>query len=295
MGKGVSATVYEVEWEGRKVAKKVFDGLNVPHFEREVHILKGLEHPNIISLLHSGKEKANCYVLMDLMDADLLWYMRGITSNQNSNDSLPFNVPEALHIMLQIARGMKYLHENKIVHRDLKTGNILVKRVPRSESEIGLVAKVCDFGLAIIKDNSMTDSNLEPNTGTYRWIAPELIKFHDNYGRESGPLARLFAKMISMLLPPKRTMKLPFKCDVYSFAMVCYEILTGSVPFPDISSAIEVKRRVQKGKRPELPSHCPPELKALIERCWRHDPKERPKFGEICEELERLQVPLPQI
>jgi hypothetical protein len=70
--------------------------------------------------------------------------------------------------------------------------------------------------------------------------------------------------------------------------MVCYEILTGYVPFHEEGVERIVKEKVVNGERPSLPQHCPPLLKALIEKCWIQEPEERPSFAMICSELKYL-------
>jgi len=270
LGRGASATVYKVSRFGRWVAKKVFFGLDHPEFENEVSILKPLSNPNIMSLLDSGKEKDSCYILMELMDCDLLQLLERLL--EQNCDSFPFTIAEAVDIMLQLAEGMKYLHENKIVHGDLKSPNILIKIL---ENEC-VDARVGDFGLAKTNKKSRTYSDQEYNLGTDRWMAPELIKFPSRGGDQVN--APGFEKPL----------KYPYKIDVHSFAVICSEILTGERPFPTIGSSKEVKQKVLNGDRPDLPDHCPKRLKYLIERCWDEDPSKRPTFAEICKELKQI-------
>ncbi|KAG0623936.1 hypothetical protein M758_3G212600 [Ceratodon purpureus] len=82
--------------------------------------------------------------------------------------------------------------------------------------------------------------------------------------------------------------KYKFKCDIYSFAMVCYEILTGDLPFKDEAKPSIVKKMVLKGERPKLPPYCPSVLKTLIQECWSSKPEDRPTFGIICSRLKYL-------
>ena len=165
------------------------------------------------------------------------------------------------------------MHEKRIVHHDLKSLNILVKCVMRTELtglEFEYVqAKVSDFGLSKTKETSTRYSNQTPNTGTTRWMAPEVM-ISNSKGKPSYP----------------------FKADVYSFAMVCYEVLTGLVPFHDIKVGA-MKQRILAGEplqeHLKLPSGCPQKLKSLIYKCWSLDAEERPCFGEICEVLREVQ------
>jgi serine/threonine protein kinase len=85
-------------------------------------------------------------------------------------------------------------------------------------------------------------------------------------------------------MEPSDPRALPFKADVYSFAIVCSEILTGKQPFPDVRLGRLIEH-IRDGGRPELPDGCPRRLVSLIERCWELEPRRRPDFPEICREL----------
>jgi hypothetical protein len=274
IGKGTAATVHKATWLGIPVAKKTFQGHDNPDFIQEVGILGRLCHPNITSMFCCAKDKRSCAIIMELMDGDLYALMQ--RRLDGSNSSYPFPILEAVDIMLQIGEGVNYLHNQKIVHRDLKSLNILVKMVKARGVEIEYVhAKVADFGISKTKESSVRYSNQTFNRGTYRWMAPEVINL--SVGGQEGDL---HAK--------KEMEKYPFKCDVYSFAMVCYEILTGYEPFHEETSPTIIKQKVLKGERPSLPDQCPPLLKALIMQCWTQEPKERPSFPFICSRLKYL-------
>ena len=90
-------------------------------------------------------------------------------------------------------------------------------------------------------------------TGSYRWMAPEVIR-HEPYG--TG-------------------------CDVYSFGVLCWEMLSYSTPFPQLT-VFEVALSVAtKGMRPEIPAHAPTELVDLIEECWQQQALLRPSFAKV--------------
>ena len=218
----------------------------------------------------------SCSIIMELMDEDLYELMQKRCESRcdGNPECPPFTIFEAVDIMLQVGEGMNYLHTLKpsIVHRDLKSSNILVKCVNVSDWESGYVqAKVTDFGLSKTKDSSTRYSHQTWNAGTHQWMAPEVINF------ESGSLKSNLSGMP----------RYPHKCDVYSFAMVCYEILTGDIPFPNFFPS-DVKKMVKKGQRPILPNHCPNKLKDLIHKCWHQDPTKRPSFDVISIELKYL-------
>ena len=147
---------------------------------------------------------------------------------------------------------MEFLHafEPPILHRDLKSPNILVSNGIGSRLAIG------DFGLARYQALD-TSKAMTAETGSYRWMAPEVIR-HEVYDK---------------------------RCDVYSFAMVMVELLTFRFPFNGIEVSLtpmEVVTAVAiEDMKPELPSSCPTPIHRLVERCWSRDPNVRPSFAEI--------------
>ncbi|KAG0625084.1 hypothetical protein M758_2G026500 [Ceratodon purpureus] len=274
LGKGSFGTVHKARWFGAEVAKKVLHEPSMSDFVQEVTILDGLRHPNIVSLLGYMTDLHNSCMIMELMDGDLHSLMAK-RMKQGGFSSTPFSISEALDIMLQVAEGLFFLHEKRIVHRDLKSQNILMKCVKAMEVNVTyLHAKVADFGLSKTKENSMTYSYQSQNKGTSRWMAPELIKIVNCQGELDMPLG-------------EDQLKYPFKSDIYSFAMLCYEIMTGDIPFSTLSPK-EAKSKVLSGGRPQLPDQCPDRLKALIEACWSSEPSKRPGFGDVCAELKHL-------
>ncbi|KAG0598587.1 hypothetical protein M758_12G086300 [Ceratodon purpureus] len=278
LGKGAAATVNRAYWMGGEAAIKTFFGPDNNDFKKEVAILRKLSHPNIISLLCSNADERSCSIVVELMDGDLSSLMHKRFLEGLGNQESPFDIMEGVDIMLQVGGGMQYLHDMKIVHRDLKSMNILVRCVGAQEIEY-VVAKVADFGLSKTKERSMTYSNQTLNLGTTRWMAPEMIQ---SFNAESE---------VEMSESKATVMNYPFKSDIYSFGMLCFEILTGHVPFSDVPAG-SVRKLVVSGGRPPLPSQCPPLLKSLIERCWNQDPSKRPSFGEICAELRHLKCEL---
>ncbi|KAG0597872.1 hypothetical protein M758_12G027000 [Ceratodon purpureus] len=272
LGSGSFGDVHKMNWLGFEVARKTFHGSSAPDFEREVQTLEGLCHPNIVSLLGYTRDTRKCYMIMELMDEDLFSLMH--ERLEGGNGGPPFSISEALHMLLQVAEGVLFLHEKQIVHRDLKSRNILVKRMKATEVGIMNVhVKVADFGLSRTKEKSRTYSTQTLNQGTARWMAPEMIKLMNEDGHVESHREHL--------------LKYPFKVDVYSFGMLCFEILTGDMPFQGLTLR-EVKRKVLRGERPQLPNDIPERLRSLIEACWSPKSDERPRFDYICAELRHL-------
>ncbi|MBA0595340.1 hypothetical protein Goarm_009035 [Gossypium armourianum] len=109
-------------------------------------------------------------------------------------------------------------------------------------------------------------------TGTYRWMAPEL------------------SDILSALGPWKVIEHKPYdhKADVFSFGVVLWEMLTGKLPYENLTPLQAAVGVVQKGLRPVIPQHTRPKFVELLERCWQQDPSLRPEFSEITNLLEDL-------
>jgi serine/threonine protein kinase len=193
----------------------------------------------------------------------------------SSCDFLPFPIFEAIDIMLQIGEGVNYIHNQGIVHMDLKSKTILVKGMEGNDSKNAYVhAKIANFGLPETEAKSSKYPHMINNVETNRWMAPKIIKFIEG-GEESSSM--------NIEIPSH-----PLRCDIYCFGMVCFEILTGDVPFSTIDSSKEVKKHIIQGEHPKFREDCPPILKDLIERCWSWNPKEHPSFAIICLEMKYL-------
>jgi hypothetical protein len=284
IGKGGSASVHKVVWLGKHFAEKCFFGPENKHFQEEASLLAGLSHPNILPLFCFVTRAHSCSLVTELMDGDLHELMRKRLEN-NEIQGVPFKLLEAIDIMLQVAEGMHYLHQKKVVHRDLKSMNILVN----CDGHDGHVyAKVADFGLSKTKKSSCTYSKLTMDQGTTQWMAPELFSNFD----QSVPTQVCQETQHPSLSNEQISKKYPFKVDIYSFGMVCYEILTGNIPFHNHTSMTELRKEIKDGLRPNLPEECPQQLSKLIQECYHSDPATRPSFFEICVKLRHIMCSL---
>ncbi len=147
----------------------------------------------------------------------------------------------------EAAEGIRYLHQQKTAHKDVKSSNFLI-----SSDD---VLKLCDFGTVGNVDNTM---KTEHRKGTVRWMAPEVIE-----------------KEIRST-----------KSDVYSYGIVTWEICSREVPFAKLQTRKEIMDAVIEGKRPKIPRNCPNILRKIMESCWQEDYQDRPTMDEVVEMLE---------
>ena len=147
---------------------------------------------------------------------------------------------EYLPIALDVAKGMAYLHSRNVIHRDLKPSNILLTRDHR--------AKIADFGMSVAN----TGQELTAETGTYRYMAPEVIR-HESYSSNA---------------------------DVYSFGVCLWQLVTREVPFASMTP-IQAAYSVAEGRRPVIPESTPNRLKEIITACWDQDAGRRPSCTYI--------------
>ncbi|XP_020689922.1 uncharacterized protein LOC110104951 isoform X1 [Dendrobium catenatum] len=255
----------EVQWMGESFAlRHCFCDSN--SMSAEISLLTSVMHPNVLNYMYvfSDDERKEHFVLMELMNKDLGRYIKEISSARRR---VPFPLLVAVDIMIQIARGMEYLHSKKLYHGDLNPSNILVRS--RSHSSDGyLHVKITGFGQSGTK--SWKQSSQSSNqTDKYHciWYAPEVLAEQERS-------------------PRSQSAKFTEKADVYSFAMICFELLAGKIPFEDDHlQGDRMSRNIRAGERPLFPSQSPKYLTNLTKKCWHDDPSQRPSFSSICRVL----------
>jgi mitogen-activated protein kinase kinase kinase 7 len=151
----------------------------------------------------------------------------------------------------QCAEGVAYLHAmspKALIHRDLKPLNLLLV-------EGGTVLKICDFGTVTDKTTLMTN-----NKGSARWMAPEVFE-GDTYTE---------------------------KCDVFSWGIILWEIVSRQQPFKEFENPLTVLWKVHNGQRPPLVEGCPKPIENLMTACWAPVPAKRPAMSTVVEIMRKL-------
>jgi len=165
---------------------------------------------------------------------------------------LPFD--KIKQYAIDIATGMNYLHLSTppIIHRDLKSLNILL-------DEYHNHCKITDFGMSKIRYEE-EQVNTVGSIGTPIWMAPELMR-GEKYNE---------------------------KIDVYSFGIMLYEMIANELPFKELNQMQLLMEVAVKNQRPNLTVTCSAPLHTLMTNCWDENPKNRPSFQQIIEILRAL-------
>ncbi|KAF9686665.1 hypothetical protein SADUNF_Sadunf02G0013000 [Salix dunnii] len=259
---GSSGDLYKGTFCSQDVAIKVLRGEHLDdklqrEFYQEVLIMRKVRHKNIVQFIGSCNRPPSLCIVTEFMSGgsmyDFLHKQKG-----------SLNLQSLLRVAIDVSKGMNCLHQNHIIHRDLKSANLLM-------DENGVV-KVADFGVARVQDQSGV---MTAETGTYRWMAPEISLTY-------APLVFDAYKVIEHEL-------YDHKADVFSFGIVLWELLTGKLPYEHLSPLQAAVGVLQQGLRPSIPSHSHPELADLLKRCWQREPFLRPEFSEILELLQKLE------
>ncbi|EPS65163.1 hypothetical protein M569_09615 [Genlisea aurea] len=219
IARGTFGTVHRGTYDGQDVAVKLLDwgeegqraraeiGSLRAAFAQEVSVWHKLDHPNVTKFigasmdgsdLISQRENNNLDIPRSVCCVVVEYLPGGALKNfliKNRRKKLPFKT--VIQLALDVARGLSYLHAKKIVHRDVKTENVLLDK--------NRTAKLADFGVARVEASNPNDMTGE--TGTLGYMAPEVLN--------GNPYNR--------------------KCDVYSFGICLWEIYCCEMPYPDLS------------------------------------------------------------
>ncbi|ELK13342.1 Mitogen-activated protein kinase kinase kinase 11 [Pteropus alecto] len=259
IGIGGFGKVYRGSWRGELVAVKAARqdpdediSVTAESVRQEARLFAMLAHPNIIALKAVCLEEPNLCLVME-------YAAGGPLSRALAGRRVPPHV--LVNWAVQIARGMHYLHCEALVpviHRDLKSNNILLLQPIEGDDMEHKTLKITDFGLA----REWHKTTQMSAAGTYAWMAPEVIK------------ASTFSK----------------GSDVWSFGVLLWELLTGEVPYRGIDClAVAYGVAVNKLTLP-IPSTCPEPFAQLMADCWAQDPHRRPDFASILQQLEALEA-----
>ncbi|UXI16815.1 ataxin-10-like [Sarcoptes scabiei] len=210
-----------------------------------------LNHPNIIKLYGISINAHRLYLIMEYAHGRSL---RELLSQRSLTPNL------IIKFAIQISSAMEYLHSLRpkpIIHRDLKSLNILLNRPITDDDWSYKQIKLTDLGLA--REFSGSAQSMMTQCGTYAWMAPESIT-ESKFSKAS---------------------------DVWSFGVVLWELLTGQIPYRNVSGAAVAFGIGNRKLTLPIPESCPDELKRILKSCWQQSPNQRPNFRTIRLDLEK--------
>ncbi|CAN0857068.1 Serine/threonine-protein kinase STY13 [Linum grandiflorum] len=271
IARGTYGTVYKGTYDNQDVAVKVLDwgedGMTSvseaasfrASFRQEVAVWHKLDHPNVTKFIGASMGTSNLKIANNKSDNHtaraccvVVEYQPGGTLKQylirNRRKKLPYKV--VIQLALDLSRGLSYLHSKKIVHRDVKSENMLL------DNQRNL--RIADFGVARVEAQNPSDMTGE--TGTLGYMAPEVL--------DGKPYNR--------------------RCDVYSFGICLWEIYCCDMPYPDLSFADVTSAVVRQNLRPEIPRCCPSSLGSIMKKCWDAQSENRPEMAEVVKMLEAI-------
>ncbi|MCX7933628.1 MAG: HDOD domain-containing protein [Planctomycetota bacterium] len=207
-------------------------------FEGEWKNLLCLNHDNVIKVYGGGQHEGRCYYVME--------YLENIVPLPRIMSE--FSIRQRLDIAIQAGRGLQYLHENGLVHRDVKPANLLTLEIEKGV----YVTKVTDLGLAKGLWDRGDLTQAQAVMGSPCYMAPEQASSaHD----------------------------VDHRADIYGVGAALYELMTGVRPYQEKGNALAVLGALAAGERPTPPARVgngvPPPLAAIIETAMQPNPQDR--------------------
>lgn len=260
IGQGSFGKVYKAKLWGMEVAVKTLrtkglfeDAKELKGFKKEVRIMRNLRHPNILEFLGVCLEPCKMCIVTEFLAKgsveDLLEKME--------KSGKRFSTKRIVAMALDICRGLNWLHHKGIIHRDLKTGNLLIDKHGK--------IKLGDFGLSHVKKTHMNNTGFYGACGTACYMAPEVLK-KNSYD---------------------------VMADVFSFGICLCELVTGRYPYEnEPESTRTFEDAIVMGLRPPIPDDCHPKLRSLIVSCWAEAPEDRPDVDTVMTQLQMIELSL---
>ncbi|KNC47598.1 serine/threonine protein kinase, partial [Thecamonas trahens ATCC 50062] len=265
LGRGTYGSVYFATWNGRPCAVKDMrlNGEDVQVALHEIGVMAQLQHPNIVELYGFSRGDVSVYIVMELVEGGSL---REFVSYAAQH--LDLVMATKIAILQEVVAGLEFMHSHGVLHRDIKSANILLQM----EGDEVLAAKLADFGFAKVRADSGSLASIQTIRGTPVYMAPELLLQY-----YQGAAEACYSKA----------------ADIFSLSIVAYEMLTESILFraKRFSAAMTAS-----GRRPPFNDEFAtryPQLVELISHAWAANPVDRPSISEFAAALDLVAEQLP--
>lgn len=234
LGSGAQGAVFQGFYDNHAVAVKKMR----EYCETNMEHLKKLNHPNVVQFIGVCNEPPYFCIIME--------YCSHGSLHDHLKNGRALNPTRLSQWSQHVAEGMNYLHTNRIIHRDLKSPNILIGD--------GQILKISDFGTS----REWNDISMRMSfAGTVAWMAPEIIR--------NEPCSE--------------------KVDIWSYGVVLWEMLTSDTPYKNVDSSAIIWGVGNDSLHLPIPKDTPIGLKLLMQQCWGLEPKNRPSFRNIISHL----------
>jgi len=252
--------------DSKKFATKKLDREQIgqealKYLKNEIQILQKLDHPNIVKFETIKKTKKHFYLVMEFCNGGEL---SAALENYQQKYGKPFSQEIVQHLMRQIIDAFRYIHSQKVVHRDIKLENILINFETEKDKEdlnmMKATAKIIDFGFACFINKS---GLLYSTLGSPINMDPIILKKLNSNGKKT------------------RELGYDQKADVWSLGTICYEMLIGRSAF-DAEDMEELVDKIESGKY-QIPTNLSKEVISFINGMLQYDSKNRMN----CEQLSK--------
>lgn len=250
IGSGGFGVVFKAKFRGETVAVKkihahALSNINsITEFQSEVAVLCTLQHPHILRFVGACTKPPNLMIITEFM-------ARGTLFELLHQSQTRVTWPMRKKFALDTCKGMRYLHDSKLLHRDLKSSNLMLDK--------DFNCKVGDFGLTRISRGTAA-VQMTGQCGTFQYMAVEVLA--------NKPYSE--------------------KADVFSFGILLWEMVARKLPYFGMQPMQVGIAVLQQGMRPPIPPKCPLPLANLMRACWDSDPNRRPSFAQLVEALEAM-------